>query len=117
DRPRRSVALAEGLDRQHPAVLLTVGLHLPRLLEQAETRIDPPRVLRKLDSLARLALSAATQKRDFLRRHSTGRPNGHRGFVLDRARLVAVPVGLEHATQTLLGHGLASAGSARVFAQ
>src|SRR5439155_3115481 len=105
------------LDRQHAAVLLVVGLHLPRLLEQSGPRIDPPLFLRKLDSLARLALSAATQKRDFLRRHSNGRPNVNRGFALDRARLLAVPVGLDSATQTLLGHGLSSGGSAREFAQ
>lgn len=117
DRPRRPVALAEGLDRQHPAVLLIVGLHLPRLLEQSGPRIDPPLFLRKLDSLARLALSAATQKRDFLRRHNYNRPNVHRGFVLDRARLVVVPVGLDHAVQTLLGHSFGSGGSAREFAQ
>ena len=35
DRPRRPLLLAAGMDRQHPAVLLTVGLHLPRLAEQA----------------------------------------------------------------------------------
>ena len=37
DRPRRPVQLAEGIDRRHPAVLLTVGLHLPRLAEQVLT--------------------------------------------------------------------------------
>jgi hypothetical protein len=117
DRPRRPVALAEGLDRQHPAVLLTVGLHLPRLLEQCGPPIDPQLFLRKLDSLARLALSAATQKREFLRRHGCGRPNVHRGFVLDRARLLAVPVGLDHVTQTLFGRGLGCGGSSCAFAQ
>lgn len=117
DRPRRAIALAEGLDRQHPAVLLTVGLHLPRLIEQAGPRLDPPLFLRKLGSLARLALSAATQKRNFLRRHRCGRPNVNRGFILDRARLVVVPVGLDHAVRTLLGQGFCTAGPARQFAQ
>jgi hypothetical protein len=116
DRPRRPVTLAEGLDRQHPAVLLTVGLHLPRLLEQSGSPIDPPSFLRKLGSLARLALSAATQKREFLRRRTSSRPNVNRGFVLDRARLVVVPVGLNHVTQQLLGHGFCSEGPARQFA-
>src|SRR5581483_11247618 len=32
DRPRRPVALAEGLDRRHPAALVLVGLNLPALL-------------------------------------------------------------------------------------
>ena len=68
DRPRRPVSLAEGVDRQHPAVLLTVGLHLPRLAEQPGVDGDPTRFLKKLGSLARLALSAAVQKREFLRR-------------------------------------------------
>jgi hypothetical protein len=117
DRQRRPVALAEGLDRQHPAVLLTVGLHLPRLVEQSGPGIDPLLFLRKLGSLARLALSAAGQKRDFLRRYTNGRPNVKRGFILDRARLVVVPVGLDHAIHTLLGHGFCAAEPAREFAQ
>jgi hypothetical protein len=116
DRPRRPVALAEGLDRQHSAVLLTVGLHLPRLIEQSGPGIDPPLFLRKLGSLARLALSAASQKRDFLRRRSSGRPDINRGFLLDRARLVVVPVGLDQAVHTLLGQSLAAAGPAHELA-
>jgi hypothetical protein len=94
DRPRRPVALAEGLDRQHAAVLLAVGLHLPRLAEQLAADAGPETFLKKLGSLSRLALSAAVQKRDFLRRHGTGRPALTRGFRLDRARLVVTPVGL-----------------------
>jgi hypothetical protein len=116
DRPRRPVALAEGLDRQHPAVLLSVGLHLPRLIEQCKPRIEPALFLRKLGSLARLALSAAIQKREFLRRHRQSRPTLNRGFLFDRARLVVVPVGLDYATQKLLGRGLCAAESAREFA-
>jgi hypothetical protein len=117
DRPRRPVALAEGLDRQHPAVLLTVGLHLPRLIEQSGPGIDPPRFLRKLGSLARLALSAASQKRSFLRRQIHGRPNINRGFLFDRARLVVVPIGLGHAVHTLLGHRPCATASARELAR
>src|SRR5439155_14648804 len=94
DRPRRTPALAEGLDRQHPAALLAVGLNLPQLLEQAGPEMDPPTFLRKLGSLARLALSAAKQKRDFLRRYCQERLARASGFLLDRARLVVVPMGL-----------------------
>ena len=97
DRPRRPVALAEGLDRQYPAVLLSVGLHLPQLIEQCKPHIEPALFLRKLGSLVRLALSAAIQKRNFLRRHRQGRTI-NRGFILERARLVIVPVGLGYAT-------------------
>jgi hypothetical protein len=111
DRPRRSVALAEGLDRDHPATLLTIGLHLPRLAELPGLRIDATLFLQKLGSLARLALSAAVQKRDFLRRH--GRPSLHRGFLVDRARLVVVPVGLGAVAKTLTGCGLSTDKAAR----
>jgi hypothetical protein len=117
DRPNRPAILGEGLDRQHPAVLLTVGLHLPRLIEQSGSAIDPPQFLRKLSSLARLALSAAAQKRDFLRRHRSVWPEVNRGFLLERARLVVVPVGVDHAIRMLIGQGFATAGPARGFAQ
>jgi hypothetical protein len=105
DRPRRTVVLAEGIDRKHPALLLTVGLHLPRLAEQPGVSADPSLFLHKLGSLARLALSAAVQKRDFLRRHAAGRPALTRGFFLDRARLMVAPVGLESVCRALTGKG------------
>jgi hypothetical protein len=106
DRPRRPLPLAEGLDRIHPATLLTIGLHLPSLIGRILPQPEPAVFLHKLGSLVRLALSAAVQKRDFLRRHSHGRPALTRGFLLDRARLVVVPVGLEAAVAALLGRGL-----------
>jgi len=40
---------------------LTVGLHLPQLIEQSGPSVAPELFLRKLGSLARLALSAAGQ--------------------------------------------------------
>jgi hypothetical protein len=117
DRPRRGIALAEGLDRHHPASLLTVFLDLPRLIEQSAPELDETLFLKKLGSLARLALSAAKQKREFLRGHAHGRPLLAGGFLLDRARLTVVPVGLETAAQMLLGRGLCSGGSAPEFAR
>jgi hypothetical protein len=75
-------------------------------------RADPALFLQKLGSLARLALSAAVQKRDFLRRHSRNQPAFTRGFLLERARLVVAPVGLEAAVRTLLGRGLCADSSA-----
>lgn len=99
DRPRRPVALAEGLDRRHFAVLMFVGLHLPRLASLAGGETE--RFFQRLSSLVRLALSAGVQKRDFLRRQATARPALRRGFLLDRSRLVVVPVGLWTAVRAL----------------
>jgi hypothetical protein len=106
DRPRRPAALAEGIDRKHPALLLTVGLHLARLAALPGVSADPARFLQKLGSLARLALSAAVQKRDFLRRQAVDRPALTRGFFLDRARLMVAPHGLGAAARSLTGKGL-----------
>jgi hypothetical protein len=119
DRPRQPVHLAEGVDRQHPAVLLTVGLHLPRLAEQPGIGGDPLLFLHKLGSLARLALSAAVQKREHLRRQDRARPVDQAdapavtsAFLLDRARLVVAPVGLDAVVGRLTEGGLASGGAA-----
>lgn len=107
DRPRRASALAEGIDRQHPAVLMTAGLNLARLQEQLGQRSTPAGnpaevFLQKLGSLARLALSAGVQKRAFLRRHERNWP----AFLLDRARLVVTPLGLETVVRRLPSDGL-----------
>jgi hypothetical protein len=107
DRPRRPLSLGDGLDRQHSAVLLTVGLNLPTLVAHPRLRDD---FLPKLGSLVRMALSAASQKREFLRRHGRGRPALTRGFFLQRARLVLAPVGLEAAVHRLHGQGLCDGG-------
>ncbi|MFN4258107.1 MAG: ATP cone domain-containing protein [Gemmataceae bacterium] len=117
DRPRRPVSLAEGMDRRYPAVLMTVGLHLPRLIEQIGPPAEPGRYLDKLGSLARLALSAATQKREFLRRMSTARPGLTSGFLLDRARVLVAPVGLAATVRQLLGQGWTEADSALELAR
>jgi hypothetical protein len=117
DRPRRPLALAEGLDRRHTGTLLTVGVHLPRLLQQSGVGSDSGRFLHKLESLARLALSAGIQKRDFLRRLSNARPELGRGFRLDRARLAVTPVGLEEVTRRLFDSGLCEKGAGLEFAK
>jgi hypothetical protein len=122
DRPRRPTALAEGVDRQHPAALLTVGLHLPRLAAQPGIDGDANKFLPKLGSLARLALSAGVQKREYLRRLERGRsrPEGDgpaltSGFLLDRARLVVAPVGLDSVVHSFLKKGLSAGGAALDF--
>jgi ATP cone domain len=118
DRPRRPVALAEGITRQHPAVLLQVGLHLPRLAEQTNSTAVPERFLQKLSSLARLALSAGVQKRTHLRRRpgsgqgrETETSDITEGFLLDRARLLVVPIGLDRLLRPVTGRGLCAGGA------
>jgi hypothetical protein len=112
DRPRRPPVLAEGVDRQHPAVLLTIALQLPRLASQPGLREDAPLFLQKLGSLTRLALSAAVQKREYLRRLERTYPSPlTTGFLLDRARLVVAPVGLDDVVQQLFGRGLTAGGA------
>src|SRR5439155_8524548 len=95
DRPDQPISLGEGLDRRHSALLMAVGLHLPRLAQQPGVRAAPDVFLRKLGSLTRLALTAAIQKRRFLTRHRRRQP----AFLVDRARLAVVPVGLEAVTR------------------
>jgi hypothetical protein len=119
DRPRQPVPLAEGIDRDHPAVLLTVGLNLPRLAEQLSRRQnkpgrgDPAIFLEKLGSLARLALSAGVQKRAFLRGGNRGWPP----FLLERARLVVAPVGLEAVVRQFTGEAICSHAASLELAQ
>jgi hypothetical protein len=117
DRASCPLPLAEGIDRRHPAVLLAVGLNLPRLLHSRtdcqsvpqprvpQAQADCERFLVKLTSLSKMAVSAAVQKRSFLRRHTTAQALA-RGFLLDRARLIVVPIGLERVVHHLTGQGM-----------
>ncbi len=114
DRPRRAVPLAEGLDRENTAVLLTVGLHLPKLLE-AMRGDEAEMFLHKLGSLVRLALSAAVQKRDFLRKR--GQELNRAWWGVERARLLVVPVGLDAVVRRLRGGSLAAGGEALELAR
>lgn len=110
DRPRRNLILGPGLDRSTPAVLLTVAVQLPQVADLPGVGRDADLFLRKLGSVARWCLSAAQQKRVFLRRRASSgdnpTPTLHRGFLLDRARLVVIPVGLEATVRRLTGRGL-----------
>src|SRR5262249_45906587 len=114
---RRPVLLGEGVDRQHPAVLMTVGVHLAQLAAELERREKQPpdagQFLDKLPSLARLALSAGVQKRNFLRRSDRPWPT----FLLDRARLVVTPVGLEAVTSCLTKSRIGDGGIGLDFAR
>lgn len=103
DRPKQPVWLAEGIDRQHPALLMTVGLNLPQLAQQEAVKGNPVLFLQKLGSLARMALAAAAQKREFLRRQAARRPALAEGFLLERARVVIEPRGLAEVVRGFLG--------------
>jgi hypothetical protein len=118
DRPRRPVSLAPGMDRENPAILLSVQLQLPALATQVAGHADAPaRFVQKLGSLVRLSLSAAVQKRDFLRKRCATRPSLARGFLLDRARLIVQPVGLDRVVATLLGQPPADSPETLEFAR
>jgi hypothetical protein len=114
DRSRQPISLGAGLTRSHTAALLFVGVHLPRLAEQVSA-LSPERFLQKLGSLARLARSAGHAKFDFLRRH--GRAEATRGFRLERARLVVVPIGLEEAVRMVANHPACDEGQGTEFAR
>jgi hypothetical protein len=73
--------------------------------------------LQKLASLIRLALSAGVQKRDFLRMHAKQGTAPMSGFLLDRARLVVQPVGLDLAVGTLIGQYPAESAEGLEFAR
>jgi hypothetical protein len=110
DRPRRPFSLGPGLDRLHSYLLMAVGLHLPCLLEHVGRTADSDSFLRKLASLARLAVSAGVQKRHFVREtlhdEAADRSFLQRGFLLDRARVMVTPLGLDAVARTVTGSGL-----------
>jgi hypothetical protein len=110
DRPRATVTLGEGLSRDRPAALLVAGLHLSALADQPGMLADPDRFLQRLGSLVRLALSAAVQKRAYLRRQPRTTADVTSGFLLDRARFVAVPVGLDDVVRRFTGWGMSNGG-------
>ncbi len=119
DRPRRPIPLAEGLDRAHPATLLVAGIHLTQLARQPGMLADAGRFRQRLGSLVRLALSAAVQKRDFVRREARRHAAADvtSGFLLDRARFVVVPVGLDDVVRQFTGWSLASGGESLELAK
>ncbi|MCS7045942.1 MAG: ATP cone domain-containing protein [Gemmataceae bacterium] len=100
DRADQATCLNVGVDREHPATLMTVGLRLRRFAALPEVDGDLARLLAKLPSLVRMAVSAGSQKRAYLRRR---RPELTRGFLLDRARLVVAIEDLTGVVHQLTG--------------
>ncbi|MBI3409141.1 MAG: hypothetical protein HY040_12410 [Planctomycetes bacterium] len=105
DRPKQEIVLGAGLDRRHSGVFVEVGLSLPRLLDLTEGRLEP--FLEKLPSLARMGARAAAQKHNYLRRRSEADKRLARAFLLDRARGLVSPIGLDAVVNRLLGRGMA----------
>jgi len=78
DRPRAAIALAEGLERKTPGVLIEVGLDLAHFADRSDVAGDGARFLQKLPSLAaspsaRPGRSAGTCARCPARRRSSAR--------------------------------------------
>jgi hypothetical protein len=94
-----------------------VGLNLPRLAEQPGLAANATLYLHKLGSLARMAMSAGRQKREFLRRYRNERPGIFRGFLLDRARLLVSPIGLEAVARHFTGHSISEGGAGLTLAR
>jgi hypothetical protein len=103
DRPRRPARIVEGLSLGKSAILAGVGLNLLQLARQMGAPRTPERFLTKLVSLVRLALSAATQKRTYLRSLKEKSPFLAQGFFLEKARVVLTPIGLDQAVADLTG--------------
>lgn len=112
DRANRPISLGEGLDRRHSGLLTSVGLHLPSLSRQLGEKSTPELFLQKLGSLARLAITAAVQKRRFLSRYQRRRTS----FLVDRARLAVIPIGLESVSKIYTGQGILPGSTGADFA-
>ncbi len=102
DHPKRPAWLGPGLSRESKAALVRVGINVERLLEMAGGwPADVPTLLHKAAALARFAKTAGHVKQDWLRKHGPARLR--EAFLLDRAAVVVVPLGLASA---ITRHGL-----------
>ncbi len=115
DRPSAPITLADGLDRKCPGILLEASLDLGRLADRADVAHDGVVFLKKLPSLARIAVSAAAQKRQYLRRLPDQSPLKRR-FLIERAAGVVAPLGLDVVVQSMTGADVAQSSGARDFA-
>jgi hypothetical protein len=102
DRPRSPIVLSESLDRRCPGVLLEVGVDLAAMANRPEVKRDGVTLLKKLPSLVRIAVSAAAQKRQYLRGLPDASPLKRR-FLIDRATALVTPHGLDLAVHAITG--------------
>ena len=103
ERSRHISRLAFGLAAGQHAILLTIGLGLRNLVRMMGTPVTPERFLTKLASLVRLALSAATQKRTWLRPRKGASVILDQAFYLENARVVLTPLDLDAVVAELTG--------------
>jgi hypothetical protein len=116
DRPRATISLAEGLDRKSSGMLLEIGLNLDALAQRAELAQDRAALLKKLPSLARIAISAARQKRQHLRAQPDAAPV-RRQFLIDRATAAIVPMGLDTLVRSITGESIEASVAALTLAR
>lgn len=107
DRPQSDITLAEGMERKHSGVLFEVAINLAAFARRSEINQDGVTLLRKLPSLARMAVSAAVQKRNYLRNLPESAPL-KRGFLIERATCVVALAGLDDAVQSITGTSLSN---------
>jgi hypothetical protein len=106
DRPQQPIALAEGIDRDHPVLFAAIGIALTRLLEIVRGPVFPwpaseaekSSFLAKLNSLSGLALSAGRTRRQQLRTTCNSSD-----LILSRARFLGVPLGLNPVVEAITG--------------
>lgn len=98
DRGRQDAHFQAGLNRRQTALLQTIDLHVDRLTQRQKLGLEPEALAGKILSLARLALSAAKARRDFLRRWQLP---GWPAFLLDQAHVCLRLCGLDSALEPL----------------
>jgi hypothetical protein len=102
DRPDTTVSLSDGIDRKCSGVLMEIGLDLPALASRPDIGQDGAAFLKKLPSLARITASAARQKRQHLRALPGDAPL-RQPFLIERAAVSIVPLGLDEAVARVTG--------------
>jgi ATP cone domain-containing protein len=116
DRSGQPTLLSEGLDRRCPGVLLQIEFDLPRFANRPDIANDAAAILKKLPSLARIAVSAAAQKRQYLRRLPDQSPLRRR-FLIERAAAAIVPRGMNEMVRTVIGAAVGQSEPSFQFAQ
>jgi hypothetical protein len=93
-----------GLRAGGPAILGIVSVHLLKLVEYLGGSVmEPERFVQAAHRLKRLAETAATPRREYLRQQVPA--DGQAGFAIDRARFVVQVQDADNAARIVLGCG------------